>query len=125
MVQAAPAQARGGGHNYLVAVDGSDASELAFTIAMKGLFRPGIDAFNVCTIVNSKKDYLPFNMRPEYIEEKYQVKIWKNAKAGDAKFIKREIEEGLTTKETLWNVAKSYNADIIVTGMHGRKGPKA
>ena len=29
-----------GGQNYMVAVDGTDASELAFKIAMKGLFRP-------------------------------------------------------------------------------------
>ena len=34
------ANAVNGGHNYMVAVDGSDASELAFSIAMKGLFRP-------------------------------------------------------------------------------------
>ena len=37
------AAATGSGHNYLVCVDGSDASELAFTIAMKALFRAGID----------------------------------------------------------------------------------
>ena len=71
-----------GGQNYLAAVDGTDASELAFTIAMKGLFRPGIDCFHVCTITDSTKDYLPFQYRPEYIEEKYQAKIYANAQSG-------------------------------------------
>lgn len=72
---------------------------------MKGLFRPEKDVFNVCTITNPAKVDLPFQYKPDYIEEKYQAKIWKNAQAGSAKFIKKEIEEAKTTKETLWMVA--------------------
>ena len=126
MVQAGPIiSPQQGGHSYIVAVDGSEASELAFTIAMKGLFRPEKDVFNVCTITNPAKVDLPFQYKPDYIEEKYQAKIWKNAQAGSAKFIKKEIEEDKTTKETLWMVAQAYQADIIVCGMHGRKGPKS
>ena len=109
----------------MVAVDGSEASELAFSVAMRALFRPGKDVFNVCTITNTKKDYLPFHLRPEYIEEKYQSKIYANAQSGYAKFLKKEIEQDKTTKETLFELAQTYCADIIVTGMHGRKGPKA
>lgn len=63
----------------MVAVDGSEASELAFKVSMKGLFRPGKDVFNVCTITDARKDYLPFQYRPEYIEEKFQAKIYANA----------------------------------------------
>ena len=126
MVQAGPIiSPKEGGHSYLVAVDGSEASELAFTIAMKGLFRPEKDVFNVCTITNPAKVDLPFQYKPDYIEEKYQSKIWKNAQAGRAKFIKKEIEEEKSTKETLWMVAQAYQSDIIVCGMHGRKGPKS
>ena len=91
--------------NYMVAVDGGEASELAFAIAMKALFRPEKDMFNVCTITDGKKDYLPFQYKPEYIEEKYQAKIYANAQSGSAKFIKKEVEEAKTTKETLWMVA--------------------
>ena len=100
----------------MVAVDGSEASELAFTIAMHGLFRPGKDVFNVCTITNSKKDYLPFHLKQEYIEDKYQSKIYANAQSGSARFVKRELEPGMTTKETLWTLCKDYGADIIVVG---------
>ena len=92
-------------HNYLVGVDGSEASELAYTIAMKGLFRPKRDKFNVCTITNAKKDFLPFQYKPDFIEEKYQAKIYANAQSGDAVFIKKELDEGKTTKETLWALA--------------------
>jgi len=63
--------------NYMVAVDGSEASELAFTIAMHGLWREGRDKFNVCTITHPNKEYLTFQYKPEYIEEKYQAKIWR------------------------------------------------
>ena len=109
----------------MVAVDGSDASELAFSIAMKALFRPEQDNFNVCTITNNSKDYLPWNMRGDYIAEKYQAKIWANAQSGNARFVSKEKEPEKTTKETLWQMAKEYNVDVMVTGMHGRKGPKA
>ena len=115
-----------GGHNYMVSVDGSDASELAFNIAMKGLFRPGKDAFNVCTITNADKDsYLPFQYKPAFIEEKYQAKIYANVQSGDARFVKVECQKEKSTKEMLWDVATLYNADYIVCGLHGRKGPKA
>ena len=114
-----------GGQNYLVAVDGSEASELAFTLAMHGLFRPGLDNFHVCTITNSKKEGLPFQYRPDYIEDKYQAKIWRNAQSGEARFLKKEVEEGKSTKEQLWKVAQDCHSNVIVTGMHGRKGPKA
>jgi hypothetical protein len=61
--------------NYMVAVDGSDASDLAFSVAMNGLWRDGVDHFNVVTITNSKKEDLPFNWKPEYIEERYKSKL--------------------------------------------------
>jgi len=80
------------GFNYLIGVDGSEASELAFTIAMNGLFRAGQDCFNVCTITNSAKVDLPWIYKPEYIEEKYQAKIYSNAQSGEARFIKKEVE---------------------------------
>ena len=128
MVQAQPVNAQPaaeGCHNYMVAVDGSDASELAFNIASKCLFRPSKDMFNVCTITDAKKGDLPFIYKPEYIEDKYQAKIYANAQSGSARFIKKEKDQDKTTKETLWSLANLYHADIIVTGMHGRKGPKA
>ena len=59
---------------------------------MHGLYRDGKDTFNVCHITNSTKDYLPFQYTPEYIEAKYQSKIWKHSTDNKAKFIKKEVE---------------------------------
>lgn len=64
-------------------------------------------------------------MQPDYIEAKYQGKIWRWSEDNKAKFIKKEIEPEKTTKETLWNQAELLKTSVIVTGMHGRKGPKA
>ena len=111
-------------NNYCVCVDGTDHSEVAFQVCMNGLFRPNIDKYNVVTITNCKKEHLPFHFKPEYIEEKYQAKIYADAASGSAKFHKREIVEGQTTKEALWNLAQELQATHIVVAMHGRKGPK-
>ena len=113
------------GHTYFIGVDGSEASELAFDVCMHGLFRPAKDTFNVCHITNSTKDYLPFCMQADYIEAKYQGKIWRWSEDNKAKFIKKEVEQEKTTKETLWNQAQLNKSSVIVAGMHGRKGPKA
>ena len=90
------------GHSYFVGVDGSPQSEMAFDICMHGLFRPNKDKFNVCHISDERKEYLPFNMQPDYLEAKYQGKIWRWSQDNKAKFITREVEPEKTTKETLW-----------------------
>ena len=93
------------GHNYFICVDGTPQSEMAFDICMHGLFRESKDTFNVCHITNSKKDYLPFQYHPDYIEAKYQGRIWKHSEDNKAKFIKKEVDPDKTTKETLWDQA--------------------
>lgn len=112
-----------------MAVDGSPASDLAFSVAMDGLYRNNIDKFHVVTITNSKKENIPFNFRPEYIEDRYLAKIFMipNTGSAGAHFIKREIShtENKTTKETVYEIAQELKATVLVCGMHGRKGPKA
>ena len=94
-----------GGHNYFIGIDGSEASDLAFEVTMHGLFRPDRDQFNCCHITNSKKDYLPFQYNPDYIEAKYMGRIWKWSMSNQAKFIKKEVDQDKTTKDTLWDQA--------------------
>jgi hypothetical protein len=36
-----------------------------------------------------------------------------------------QLDTDLTTKEQMQAIARSIRADIIVVGIHGRKGPKA
>lgn len=89
----------------MMAVDGSEASELAYNIAIRGLFRPHKDCFNIITVTDGRKDYLPPQYRPAYIESTYQAKIYANAGSGNAKFVKKELELDMTAKETIWMMA--------------------
>lgn len=113
-------------HNYLVAVDGSEASDLAFTVAMDGLYRAGIDNFNVATITDAKKENLPFNFKPEYIEDKYLSKIYAMANTGRGHYHAREKDHvnNKSTKEQLYDLAQELKTSVLVCGNHGRKGPK-
>jgi hypothetical protein len=59
---------------YFVGVDGSDASEDAFQVVMNGLRRKE-DTIVAGNIHDSRKDFLPYNMKPTYIREVYSCKL--------------------------------------------------
>ena len=61
--------------NYMVAVDGSDASHQAFELVKDNLFDPSKDKLTVAHSFNPMKTYLPLNMKPEVIRETYQSLI--------------------------------------------------
>jgi len=110
---------------WFVATDGSEASDAAFEVAYKGLYRKDTDHFVVGHVSDRRKDYLPFNLRPEYLSEIYLSKIalaWAEKKG---EYVNSEIDPSKSTKECVWELAKEKHATIIVTGMHGRKGLKA
>lgn len=107
-------------------VDGSDASEVAFQTVLNGLRRPE-DSIVVGNIHDTRKDFLPYNLKPTYIRETYTCKLLTLGDKGV--FASRQFtpapEDGKTTKTELWSMAEDQNATVIVTGMHGRKGPKS
>ena len=59
---------------YFVGVDGSDASEDAFQVVMNGLRRKE-DCLIVANVHDSRKEWLPFNLKPKYIREIYKCKL--------------------------------------------------
>jgi len=61
---------------YFVGVDGSDASEDAYQVVMRGLRRK-TDKMVVGHVHDQRKDFLPFNMKPNYIREVYSCKLLK------------------------------------------------
>ena len=74
-------------------------------------------------VFNSKKDYLPFNLKPQYLQDTYESKIiqlghW-------ARWVNTEVEEVRGVKDCLWDLAKENKATVMVTGYNGVKGPKA
>ena len=60
--------------NYFVGIDGSSASEDAFQVVMNGLRRPQ-DKITAAHVHDSRKDFLPYNMKPNYIREVYTCKL--------------------------------------------------
>jgi hypothetical protein len=57
--------------NYMVAVDGSEASHQAFEIVRDNMFDPSKDKLTVAHSFNTMKTYLPFNMHADVIRETY------------------------------------------------------
>jgi hypothetical protein len=74
---------------------------------------------------DSRKDYLPYNMKPHYIREVYSCKLMILGDKGV--YASRDFIGGgeETTKTELMSLGEDFKATITVTGMHGRKGVKA
>lgn len=109
---------------FFVATDGSDASELAFNVVAKDMFREDCgDNIVVGHISDKKKDYLPWNMKPNFVADQYEAKVLPFGKQG--RYCSRELESGQTSKEAVWALAEFEKASMVCVGNHGRKGPKA
>lgn len=108
---------------YFVGIDGSPAALEALQIVLRSMFREECDELVVGHVYNSKKEYLPFNLKPQYIEDTYESKIIHLGKK--ARFVSCEVDSAKGTKETLWALAHQNKATIMVTGSNGIKGPKA
>lgn len=102
--------------------DGSEASDLAFNVVCKDMFREEIDHIVVGHVTDRKKDYLPWNMRPQFVSDCYESKMIQLGSKG--RYAPREKEEAKTSKEMLWDIADFEKASLICVGSHGRKGPK-
>jgi hypothetical protein len=63
-------------------------------------------------------------LKPGYIREIYECKLLKIGQYGNYTSVEFVGGGEETTKSMLWNLAKQQNTTILVTGMHGRKGPK-
>jgi hypothetical protein len=72
---------------------------------MRGLRRKQ-DKLTVGHVHDQRKDFLPFNMKPNYIREIYSCKLLKIGSAGS--YTSAEFQGGgeETTKSMLWGLAK-------------------
>ena len=80
------------------------------------------DFLTVAHVFNKAKTYLPFNMHAETIRQTYEALI--TGYGTHAYLMWEELDPNLSTKEHVMNMAKRAGSDILVVGMHGRKGPK-
>jgi len=77
----------------------------------------------VAHVFNNDKTYLSFNMHSENIKATYESII--SGYGHRAKLLWEHLDPRMTTKEHVISMAANLKSDIIVVGMHGRKGPKA
>lgn len=108
--------------HFMVAIDGSPASHLAFQVVMETLLHAP-DKMTISHIYNREKSFLPFNQQPDALRKTYEsltvsmgskISLWWE-----------EADFKLSTKEHMVLLAQKSFASLIVIGMHGRKGPKA
>lgn len=111
------------GQTFFVGVDGSEASDMAFNVVFRDMIREDQDHMVVGHITDKKKDYLPWNMKPQFVADHFEAKLL--ALGSKGRYAAREIETGKTSKEMLWELADFEHATLMVVGNHGRKGPKA
>lgn len=111
------------GVTYFVGVDGSIAASEAFEVAKRGLMREECDKIIVGHVQNKSKEYLPFNLKPQYIKDVYESKIIELGHK--AFYVSQEVDPLKGTKETLWQMAVDNNTTIMVTSYNGTKGPKS
>lgn len=108
--------------NFMVATDGSPASLLAFQVVTESLMHP-TDKILVSHIYNKEKAYLPFDMQPDNLKKTYEALTL--PLGARAHLWWEEADYKLSTKEHMINLASKAQANLLVIGMHGRKGPKA
>ncbi len=106
----------------MVAVDGSPAAHLGFQIVLESLMHNG-DKMIISHIFNREKTYLYFDMQPDAIKKYYEsLTITLGSRCH---LWWEEANPKVTTKDHMVALAANAKANLLVIGMHGRKGPKA
>ena len=107
---------------YMLCNDGSKASVDALQTIYHGLMRPQDELFVACAWNIQKEEYVPYNCKKEYIKKMATSSC---AALGDRfHWVEHELVDGQVAKEVLVQQAEEHSVDIMVTGFHGRKGPK-
>jgi nucleotide-binding universal stress UspA family protein len=108
--------------HYMVCHDGSEASVQALDTVYKGMLKEPdhISVANVWSM--DKEDYLDYSLKHANIKtmtDAHLIGIKKRYTWYD-----HEMQAGDSAKSLLLEMAGLYNADLLVTGYHGRKGIK-
>mmetsp|Transcript_12304 Transcript_12304/g.20580 ORF Transcript_12304/g.20580 Transcript_12304/m.20580 type:complete len:314 (+) Transcript_12304:54-995(+) len=119
-----------GAHSFLICVDGSDQSTMAFKAVLN--LRRKFDHVTVFHAFSSNKpDDYPAHWRPKQLQSKFEVELIGTlpSRLGSLRFIDR----GSSTVSDILNNALDAKQedqvleqipDFVVMGHHGRKGPK-
>ena len=106
----------------MVCHDGSQASINALNTVYKGMMKDKdhLSVANVWSI--EKEEYLKYDLKHQYIKETTEAHC-----SGIGKrytWYDHEMQQGDSAKSLLLEMSNIHHADLMVTGYHGRKGPK-
>lgn len=109
--------------HFMVATDGSRISKDAFDLVLNDLLGPR-DKISVLHLYNLQKQYLPYQLRYDYIRQDYETKLISNLPQSrwELFFLPRLMHQ--TTCEQIQDDSRFYRANLLVVGFVGAKGPK-
>ena len=92
-------------YTLFVAIDGSQASDEAFALASKDLFRDNHDHLILGHVTDKRKEgYLPYNFKQQYLHDNYEAKLLPFG--FKARYAAREVDVMRGTKDCLWELAE-------------------
>ena len=107
--------------NFLIAVDGSRLSHKAVEVAMS---LRGHGNLSIYHIADDSKDFLPPHAKQEYLRDDFACKCSENLiPSTNYDVLIQHKEEGKSTKQMLLGMAHRKDAQYLVLGQFGRKGP--
>jgi len=109
---------------WFVSVDGSQFSHSAFEECYEEFYRDS-DSIIVCSIADKSKTYLPYDLQPETIYNKYRTFLLSHIHSSKYNILTSDKKEDTSVKDQILKVANESKATALFIGYTGRKGVKA
>jgi nucleotide-binding universal stress UspA family protein len=109
--------------HFMVATDGSRSSKDAFDLVFYDLMGPR-DKISVLHLYNLQKQYLPYQLRYDYIRQEYESKLISHLPQSRWELLFLPRTPHLSTCEQIQDNSQFYRASLLVVGFVGAKGPK-
>jgi len=110
--------------SWFVSVDGSQFSHVAFEQCYNEFYRE-CDTITVCSIADKSKTYLPYDLQPDTIYNRYRTFLLSHIHSSKYKIITNDKKADVSVKDQILQVANESKATALFIGYTGRKGVKA
>jgi len=110
------------GKKWTVATDGSKASKDAFWQLLKEFYGRE-DTFEVISVTDPTKTYLPYDFLPTTIYNDYKTELLSKIHPSKYKIVMKEKDDSQTVREEILKHVEIGHFALFI-GYHGRKGEK-